>query len=218
MPPPHEVVYELRAHLFPAQEHPEHLVAEEFLDGLDLRPGRDPEHVPVVKSSVGEQNVAVGIELEQSPEGLHRYDRTGLEICTRQGLLKVLLEGLPGAPAETAKELSVIEKRPAEDLRDAEDPVAVGYGFNDLFEEPLAEFDHTLLMAGRAEVPALAGEGQEVLVAAGIAADSSEAVMEDATVKEPIDDVSRIRPKESVLAGKAFIVDLFQSLLAISLP
>jgi hypothetical protein len=74
-----------------------------------------------------------------------------------------------------------------EDFRDAQAPVAVGDGLDDLFEEPIAEFSHTLLMAGGAEVLSLAGEGQEVLVAAGIAADSSEAVMEDAAVpKTPL--------------------------------
>ncbi len=194
------------------QEQPKHLVAKELLDGLDLRPGRNAEHVPAVESTVGEQDVKMRVELEQSPEGLHGDDRAGLAICIRQGLLKELLEGLPGAPAEIAKELSVIEKRPAEYLRDAEDPVAVGYGFNDLLEKPLAEFDHTLLVAGWAEVPALAREGQEVLVAAGIASDPGEAVLEDAAVEKPVDDVSYIRAEESVLAGKAFIVDLFQGL------
>jgi hypothetical protein len=187
-------------------------MAKELLDGLDLRSGRNSEHVLAVEPSVGEQDVTMGVELEQAAESLDRNDRTGLELFTRQDLLKVLLEGLPGASAELAKELSVIKKGPAKNFRDAQDPVAVGDGFNNLLKEPLAEFDHTLLMAGGTEVPSLAGEGQEVLVAAGIAADSSEAVMEDAAVKKPVDDVSHIRPKESVLAGKAFIVDLFQGL------
>ncbi|MFO7903322.1 MAG: hypothetical protein R6U98_11730 [Pirellulaceae bacterium] len=39
-------------------------------------------------------------------------------------------------------------------------------GLDNLLEEPLAEFDHTLLVARGAEVSALAGEGQEVPVAA----------------------------------------------------
>jgi hypothetical protein len=87
--------------------------------------------------------------------------------------MKVLFEALPGAAAQRAEKLPVIEKGPAEDLRDAEDPVAVGDGLDDLFEEPLAELDHALLVAGWAEVPALAREGQKVLVAAGIASDSA---------------------------------------------
>jgi len=44
------------------------------------------------------------------------------------------------------------------------------------------------------------------------APDSSEAVVEDAAVKKTVNDVSNIRPEESVLAGKTFIVDLFQGL------
>ncbi len=110
MPPPHEVFDEFRADLSATQEHPEHLMAKDLFDGLDLRSGRDPEHVLAVESTVGKQNVAVGVELQQPPEGLHCDDRAGLEICTGQDLLKVLLECLPGAPAESAKELSVIQK------------------------------------------------------------------------------------------------------------
>jgi hypothetical protein len=86
MPPPHEVFDEFRADLSATQEHPEHLMAKDLFDGLDLRSGRNPEHVLAAESPVGKKDVAVGVELEQFPEGLHRYERTGLEICTRQGL------------------------------------------------------------------------------------------------------------------------------------
>ncbi len=74
-------------------------MAKDVLDVLDLRTGCNPEHVLAVETTVGEQDVAVGFELEQAPEGLHRDDRTGLGICSRQGLLKALLEGIPGSPA-----------------------------------------------------------------------------------------------------------------------
>jgi uncharacterized protein len=40
--------------------------------------------------------------------------------------------------------------------------------------------------------------------------DSSEAIVEDAAVEKPINNISHISPEESVLAGKAFVVDLFQ--------
>jgi hypothetical protein len=110
VPPSHEVVDELRADFFAAEEKPKHLVAKELLDGFRLRPGRDPEQVPAVESTVGEQYVAVRVELEQAPEGLNGDDRTGLGVCLGQDLLKVLLEGLPGAAAQRAKKLSVIEK------------------------------------------------------------------------------------------------------------
>lgn len=56
MPLPHEVFDEFRAGFSATQEYPEHLVAEEFFDGLELRPGRDPEHVLAVESSIGKQN------------------------------------------------------------------------------------------------------------------------------------------------------------------
>jgi hypothetical protein len=39
--------------------------------------------------------------------------------------------------------------------------------------------------------------------------------VDDAAVEKPVNDVSYIGAKESVLAGKAFIVDMFQGLEAI---
>jgi hypothetical protein len=152
--------------------------------------------------------VAVRVELEKAPEGLHGNDRPGLGVCLGQDFLKVLFEALPGAAAQRAKELPVIEKGPAKYFRDTEDPVTVGDGFDDLFEEPLAELDHALLVAGGAEVPALAREGQEIFMAASIATDPGEAVLEDAAVEEPVDDVSDIGAEKSVLAGKAFIHEI----------
>ncbi len=70
------------------QEHSEHLVAKELLDGLDLLEVRNPEHVRAVESSVG----------EQATESLHRDDRSGLEPCSRQDLLTGSLSwsGQPG--------------------------------------------------------------------------------------------------------------------------
>jgi hypothetical protein len=126
MSPPHEVFDEFRADLSATQEHPGHLMTKELLDGLDLRSGRNSEHVLAVEPSVGEQDVTMGVELEQAAESLDRNDRTGLELFTRQDLLKVLLEGLPGASAELAKELSVIKKRTGEEFSGCSRPSGGG--------------------------------------------------------------------------------------------
>ena len=44
------------------------------------------------------------------------------------------------------------------------------------------------------------------------ASDSGKSIMEDATVKITVNNLLHIRPKETVLLGKALIIDLFKSL------
>ena len=44
-------------------------------------------------------------------------------------LLKEVLQRFPGAAAQIMQKLSIIEKVPAQDLRDAEDEMPVGYLF-----------------------------------------------------------------------------------------
>ena len=52
----------------------------------------------------------------------------------------------PGRAAEVRKQLSIIEEIPAQDFGHAEDEMSVGYGLEDFFAKPLAEFHYTLLM------------------------------------------------------------------------
>jgi hypothetical protein len=68
MPSSHEVVDEFRADLSATQEHPEHLVAKDLFDGLDLRSGRNSEHVLAVESTVGKKDVAVRFNSRSPPK------------------------------------------------------------------------------------------------------------------------------------------------------
>jgi len=93
--------------------------------------------------------------------------------------------------------------------------VAVGDGLEDFFTEPLPEFYHPLLMAGGAEVPAFAREGQEILVATIFAFNAGETIVEDAAIKIAIDPLFHISTEESVLGGKALVIDLLKFLKVI---
>jgi hypothetical protein len=77
-------------------------------------------------------------------------------------------QGFPGAATETGKKLPVIEKITAKDLRDAENEMPMRDLLEDIHAEPLAEFHKPLLVAGGAEVAALAGKCQEIFMAAVI--------------------------------------------------
>ena len=62
-------------------------------------------------------------------------------------------------------------------------------------------------MTARAEVPAFAGERQQVLVRTGVAADAREAVLEDPAREELVGNLSDDRTPRAVRAGEAVVVD-----------
>jgi hypothetical protein len=63
---------------------------------------------------------------------------------------------VPRASAQLREESSVIEEISPEDLGYAENEMTVRYGLEHFFTEPFPELHYSLLMAGRAEVAALA--------------------------------------------------------------
>jgi len=60
-------------------------------------------------------------------------------------------------------------------------------------------------MTGRAKLPALAREGQKVLVTAVCTFDTGKSIMEVATVEIPVNDAGDIRAKEAILPLKPFL-------------
>ena len=108
----------------------------------------------------------MSVEAEEIAKGLDGDNRAGNRILFRNDLLKKNFQGFPSTTAQLMQKLSIIEKVPAQDLRDAEDEMPVGDLLEHMDAEPLSEFHHPLLMAGRAKMTTLAGEGQKVLVVA----------------------------------------------------
>ena len=62
------------------------------------------------------------------------------------------------------KEFSIIEEISPEDFGNPEDEMPMRDGLDQLLTEPFAECNHSLLVAGWAEVSALAREGQPTAV------------------------------------------------------
>jgi len=79
-------------------------------------------------------------------------DRSGGGIIFRNRMLEKNLQGFPGAAAEGGKELPVVKKIPAENLRNTEYEMPVGYLFRvpfrveDVHAQPLPEFHYALLI------------------------------------------------------------------------
>jgi len=121
------------------------------------------------------------------------------------------LQGIPGAAAETGKKLSIIQEVSAENLRNAKNEMPVRDLFENIRAEPLSEFHHAFLMAGRAEMPSFTRKSQQVFMAAVFASDAGKAVAQIAAVEIAIDYLFDIGPPEAVLPGEVFIVGLNES-------
>ena len=100
--------------------------------------------------------MAVRIESEEATEHLHSDDRAGDGLLFRHGLLDEDFQGFPGTAAEIGKKFSVTKKVTTKDFREAEDKMPVGNLLEDIHAESFTEFNHAFLMAGRAEMAALA--------------------------------------------------------------
>ena len=84
----------------------------------------------------------------------------------------------------------------------------VGNLLEDIAAEPLAKFHHTLLMAGGAEMAALTGKCQQILMAAVFTLHTGKAVVQITAVQIAVNDLLEIGAVESVLPLKLFLIDL----------
>jgi hypothetical protein len=143
--------------------------------------------------------MAVGIESEEVAEGLDGDDGAGDGILLRQPPPEERASGIPRRSDSDRKEDSGSpirsrtgsEKVTAEDFRDAEDDMSVGNLPEHVGTEPFPEFHHPLLMAGRTEMTALAGEGQKIFMVAIPALHPGKAVVQVAIVQVAVNDLWR---------------------------
>jgi hypothetical protein len=129
--------------------------------------------------------VNVRVEVRQVPEGLHEQDQAGPGAGQRLG---VRVDEQSGS---NAAQLTQPRPMPAEDgaqeLRQGEHVLAMRDRLEDILLDPFAVEQHALLVVARAEVAGLAGECEQIVVAAGIAVDAGEAVMRIAAFDETLD-------------------------------
>jgi hypothetical protein len=81
----------------------------------------------------------------------------------------------------------------AQPLGDREHHLSVRHGRQERRVQPLRPDRESLGVATRAEVPALAGEGQQVLVRTGVAADAREVVFEDTATRVRTRELAALR-------------------------
>ena len=91
----------------------------------------------------------------------------------------------------------------------------MGNLLENIHAKPFPEFHDAFLMAGRAKVAALAGEGQQVFMAATFAFDAGKAIVHIPAVEVTVNNLCAIRPPEAILSGEMIVIDLHKGLEAI---
>jgi hypothetical protein len=103
-----------------------------------------------------------------------------------------VLEGGGGGVEEEGEKVAALAKDAAQDLGDGEDELAVGDFVADGGGDPLADGAGAALVAGGAEMAALAGGGEEAFVSAVRALEAGEAGGEVTTTEEGLDGVDGV--------------------------
>ena len=119
-----------------------------------------------VKESAGGKDVEVRVEYKEVAKSLDASD--GGEFAAGQVELepKPVAEGFGGGSEEVIEQSAGLAEDAAEHAGNSEHELAVGNGLAEGFGDPVASAADAALVAGGAEVTALAGEGEQALVAA----------------------------------------------------
>ena len=141
------------------------------------------------EEAVGDEGVEVGMEIEVFAEGVEGHDDAGDALGAGQGGAEVFLEAFMGEGAEALEEVAVALEIGAEHFGDGQDVVAVGHGGEDLVEDEAGGGLDVFLVAGGTEPAAFAGEGEQILVLAVVAANAGKAALEVAALEEFVDDL-----------------------------
>jgi hypothetical protein len=95
------------------------------------------------------------MEILEIPKRLYGDHRPGHGIFVRDRLFQIKAHNLPGASAQACQKASIQHEINPQPLGDGKHPLPVRHAFENIFTEPLSEFDHTLLMTGWTEMSAL---------------------------------------------------------------
>ena len=148
MPPRHDELEHFLCDLPFPQKHPQDFVLKDLFQGPRVQWRRHLERSASIKSAIGAEDVAMGIEVQEIPEGLDSNDCPGSSLVFWNGAKEKHLQGIPRRAAQLGEEFSIIEEVAAEDLWYAEGEVPVGDGLEDLLTKPFPEFHYSLLVTG----------------------------------------------------------------------
>jgi hypothetical protein len=139
------------------------------------------------EESVGGEDVEVGVEDEVVAKSVDGGDGSEFAIGEIEAGAEDFLEGIGGGFEEEMEEVAAFAEDAAEDFGDGEDELAVRDFVADGGGDPIGGLADAALMAGGAEVAALAGEGEQAFVPAVGAVEAEEAGGEVAAAEKVAD-------------------------------
>ena len=182
--PGEEVGYFVVADEFGGVEGVEEVVAEEFGELSQAVIGQTVEAALVIEESMGGEDVEVWVEDEGVAESVHGGGSGEATVREIEEGTKGVAQAAGGGVEEVSEQVAALAEDRAEDFGDGEDELTVGNGQADVAGDPAGGLEGPALVAGGAEVAGLAGEGEQVLVAAAGADEAGEAGGEVATTAE----------------------------------
>jgi hypothetical protein len=186
-----------------------------FKDGpqiLRIKAGGHPENPLAVKTAVRAKNMAMRMESQKIPKRLDRDERPRNRTPFRNRLPKKHPQAFPNTATQFREKRTIIKKITPEDLGDAKDEMAMGDFSQNLSAHPFTKLHHPLLVAGRTEVVAFAGEGQKIFMAAFPTSDPGKAVTQNATVSITVDHRPQVGMVKPIGPLKALLINLFEIL------
>ena len=147
------------------------------------------------------------MEDEVVPESLHRGNSGELAAGELKTGAAPVAQALDGGVEEEVEKVTALAEDATQGTRHGEDELPVGHVVTEDVGDPMPGLADPSLVAARAEVAALAGEGEELLVPAVGALEPGEALGEIAAPVELLDHREGVGAQRSVgLAVRAFVV------------
>jgi hypothetical protein len=162
-------------------------VAEEFGERFEALHGELMKSTLAVVETGGGEDVEVRMKDEVVAESLHGGDGCELAVREVETGPEPVAQALDGSAEEEVEEVASLAKDAAQGTRHGEDELPVGDLMADGVGDPVSGLADPALMAGGAEVAALAGESEELLMAAVGALEAGESGGEVAAAEEGLD-------------------------------
>ena len=162
------------------------------------------------KRAADDQHVDVSVPVKEFAMSLNRRYHAGHNILSPEQALCFRLEARPGTGREIAQQLAVEARVRSQTLEDDQDDLPMCDGRADLVSNVERGQQRPLLVARGAGTALLAGEGDEHLVLAVRAANSSKPFLQIPTLKKGRHRLLDDRPPETVLGLISLVVDLLE--------
>jgi len=173
--------------MFAIAEDLEETVAEEFGDGSEAFVRHGVEAAFLIEQAVGGEDMKMRMEDEVIAEGVDGSGSGDATVRQTEAGAEGVAQGFGGGLEKEVEEVAALAEDAAQHFREGEDELAVRNVVADGGGDPTAGLSDAALVACGAEVAGLAGEGEELLMAAIGAMEAGKAGSEIAAAEKGAD-------------------------------